>query len=278
MARDGLFHQQQSILRNATTAPNALWSLLRSGLAWRSKVNSPLRNSLPLMTITIIHLSFFAVAGLLSSRVTSTIAGQSLVRSVKCGIPVELDNLRTIDPITLKDEDLLIFNTEAVLGRLSIAKGAAYVRSCYSENANTASAGCKLFVRSHLIGIDSSAVNNASCPFGSNACATDAVRYDSGTLHSNEDLGINFPESDSLSFRRVTTCAPILGEKYATEWKDGVAESLANLSKTSVKYYEFGKDGDEHNGCDATTDTTDTTTFCVTKYLQDNTRTAYTVR
>lgn len=278
MARDGLFHQQQSILRNATTAPNALWGLIRSALAWRSKVTSPIRNSLPLMTITIFHLSFFAVAGLLSSRVTSTIAGQSLVKSGTCGIPTEIENLRAIDPINLKDEELLIFNTEAVLGRLSIAKGAAYVRSCYSDNTNAASAGCNIFVRSHLVGIDSSAVNNASCPFGSNACATAAVRYDSGTLHSNEDLGINFPESDSLSFRRVTTCAPILGEKYATEWTDGVPEKLAELSNTSAKYYEFGRDGEDQNGCYATNVTTPTTTFCVTKYLKDTTRTAYTLR
>ncbi|KAF2793447.1 hypothetical protein K505DRAFT_244347 [Melanomma pulvis-pyrius CBS 109.77] len=82
--------------------------------------------------------------------------------------------------------------------------------------------------------------------------------------------------------RRVTTCAPIISEKYATGWKDGVPETLAGLSNTSVRYYEFGARNSEFgkgdNGCDGTNSTTNLTTFCVTKYQKDNVQAAYTVQ
>ncbi|KAF2122329.1 hypothetical protein BDV96DRAFT_482825 [Lophiotrema nucula] len=77
--------------------------------------------------------------------------------------------------------------------------------------------------------------------------------------------------------RRVTTCAPITGEAYASNWTNNVPEILAGLSNTSAKFYEFGKSpGDQ--GCDATNVTTDTTTFCVTKYQKQNIQTPYTIR
>jgi hypothetical protein len=229
------------------------------------------------MTIATLHLAFFAAAGLLSSQVTSTAAGQALVKSEICGMPKEFADLRDAEPMELTEDDLLTFSTEAAIGRLTITKSAAYVRSCYTDNANVVSAGCNLFVRPYLVGINSSAINNASCPFGSNACATTAAQYDSGILYSNEDFGINYPESDSLSFRRVTTCAPVLGEKYATDWKDEVPETLAGLSNTSARYYEFGR-GKTNNGCDATNSTTNSTTFCVSKYQKENLQAAYTLR
>ena len=229
------------------------------------------------MTIATLHLAFFATAGLLSSQVTSSASGQALVKSEACGMPKEFVGLRDVEPMDLTGENLRTFSTEVAIGRLTLTKSAAYVRSCYNDNENGASAGCNLFVQSHLVGINSSAVNNASCPFGSDACDTDAVRYDSGILYSNEDFGINYPESDSLSFRRVTTCAPVLGEKYATDWRDEVPETLAGLSNTSARYYEFGK-GKNDNGCDATNSTTNSTTFCVSKYQKENLQAAYTVR
>lgn len=254
-----------------------MWSLSRSAVAWRGKVNSPILNSIPLLLITFVHIAFFAVAGLFSSQVTNTAHGQALVRSDTCGFPVELSNPRNTESADLTTEELMVFNTEVLLGRLTLTKSAAYVRSCYNDDTNSGTAACNIYVQPHLVGINASAVNNASCPFGNDACTAPAVRYDSGYIHSGEDLGINCPDRDSLSFRRVTTCAPIKGEeKYSTPWRDNVPEGYAGLSNTSIKYYEFGK-GD--NRCEATTTnfTTNTTTFCVTQYMKDNFQDAYSV-
>ncbi|KAF2470853.1 uncharacterized protein BDR25DRAFT_224685 [Lindgomyces ingoldianus] len=76
--------------------------------------------------------------------------------------------------------------------------------------------------------------------------------------------------------RRVTQCAPVNSEKYATSWKDNVTENYVRTSNTSVKYYEFGK---SIRGCEGVleNDTTPTTTFCVTQYQKDNFLDAYTL-
>jgi hypothetical protein len=81
----------------------------------------------------------------------------------------------------------------------------------------------------------------AKCPFAGNACLTPAVRFDSGLLNSNDDLGMNSPSKFSLSLRRITTCAPIDAEKYATRWRDNLTEAYGGKTKTSVKFYEFGR-------------------------------------
>ena len=275
MVRDGLFHQQQAILRNALTAENAFWTLARSGYAWRRKVKSALGSSLPLLLITFIHLAFFAAAGLFASQVTNTNAGQALVQmGGPCGFPAEVADPRTQDDANTSPDQLLALNTEALLGRLTITKSASYVRTCYNDDINSAMAICNLYVTPHLIGVDASAVTNATCPFGSNACTTPAVRYDSGHIHSSADLGINYRDSDSLTWRRVTTCAPIDGERYTTGWKDNVKITYGSLPTTRAKFYNFGKGW---NGCEVDNSTTDTTTFCVTEYQKQNYLDAYSV-
>jgi hypothetical protein len=114
----------------------------------------------------------------------------------------------------------------------------------------------------------------AKCPFGSNACLTPAVRFDSGPLNSNDDLGINSPMKHSLSLRRVTTCAPIDAEKYATQWRDNLTERYTGKTTTSVKFYEFGK-GDTECLVTLANETTNATTFCVSQRMRDYQSGAY---
>jgi hypothetical protein len=121
------------------------------------------------------------------------------------------------------------------------------------------------------MGDNSSVEEKAACPFGGNACLTDAVRYDSGLVNSNKDIGINAPLKESISFRRVTTCAPIRTDNYATEWQENLPEAYGGKktnTTTSVKFYEFGL-GD--TGCTATPpgNITNSTTFCVSQWMKD---------
>ncbi|KAH8731499.1 hypothetical protein GQ44DRAFT_604872 [Phaeosphaeriaceae sp. PMI808] len=115
---------------------------------------------------------------------------------------------------------------------------------------------------------------SVACPFGGNACVTDAVRFDSGLVDSNKDVGLNSPPKDGLSFRRVTTCAPIKVERYATKWHDNLTEQYGKQGSTGVKFYEFGK-GD--SGCEATSqqETTNLTTFCISQWMKDYLPQAY---
>ncbi|KAF2258184.1 hypothetical protein CC78DRAFT_549314 [Lojkania enalia] len=247
-----------------------------STLAWVGKVKSPFQRSLPLLLIATLHVGSFTVAGLFSSQITDTRAGLALVRSEKCGFPVELPKPGSVESAELTGEELLTFNTEVLLGRLTLTKSASYVRTCYNDDVNSGTATCNLYVKPHLVGSNATADNDAPCPFGNDACVTRAVRYDSGHIYSNRDLGINTPDFDSLSVRRVTSCAPILGEeKYSTGWRQNVSEAFVGKTNTSVKYFEFGKG---ENGCEATNETTNLTTFCVSEYQKENVQNAYTVR
>ncbi|KAF2870699.1 hypothetical protein BDV95DRAFT_496063 [Massariosphaeria phaeospora] len=77
--------------------------------------------------------------------------------------------------------------------------------------------------------------------------------------------------------RRVTQCAPIRVDNYATDWVRDIPEALVGGSNTSVKFYEFGKSSE---GCDAAKKANQTadTTFCVSDYQKETYRRAYTVR
>ncbi|KAL1607977.1 hypothetical protein SLS60_002916 [Paraconiothyrium brasiliense] len=275
--RDGLFHQQQIILRNAITAPNALWNLGRSTLAWRGKVESPFRHAVALILITVIHMSFFGVAGLFSSQIASTGAGSALVRAGVCGYPKEVSNVRAQEAYNLDGDQLIIFNSEVLLGRLTLTKSAAYARSCYNNHLEGGATDCNIYVQTYLEGVDASSIENATCPFGKDSCATDkAVRYDSGHISSSKHLGINFPEAQDVSIRRVTSCAPINSEKYATAWMSNRVEAFGGKSNTSVRFWEFGNGT---TGCRATTplNQTEKTTFCVSQYQKDYWQDPYTV-
>jgi hypothetical protein len=274
-ARDGLYHQQQIILRNAITAPNALWSLTRSAVVWKSRVATPLGRSLPLLFITTLHIACFAAAGLLSSQIASTRAGQALVDSKACGYPKQLATIRTASARKLNSTELEIFNAQVLLGRFTLTQSGAYVRSCYNGDPKGA-ADCGHFVRRSLVGKQSSVDMQAACPFGGDACATKAARIDSGILDSNNDIGLNAPPKESVSFRRVTTCAPIQVSRYATVWKDNLTEAYGNKTTTRVKFYEFGS---SDTGCIAVPpqQTTSSTTFCISQWMKDYLPGAYTV-
>jgi hypothetical protein len=120
-------------------------------------------------------------------------------------------------------------------------------------------------------GKQATADKKAACPFGGNACLTDAVRFDSGLINSNNDVGINSPLKQSVSFRRVTTCAPVRVDNYATEWQEDLPEAYGGKktnTTTRVKFYEFGL-GD--TGCTATLpeNMTNSTTFCISQWMKD---------
>lgn len=276
--RDGLFHQQQIILRNAITAPNALWNLGKSTLAWKGKVESPFRRALALILVTALHMSFFGIAGLFSSQIASTGAGSALVRAGVCGYPKEISNIRSQEAYNLEGDQLVTFNSEVLLGRLTLTKSAAYARSCYNNHLDGGATDCSMFVTTYLEGDNASADVNASCPFGGDACAASkAVKYDSGRISSSRHLGINFPQSEDVSIRRITSCAPIDSEKYATDWKDNRVEAYGGKTTTSVRFWEFGTGG--ASGCRATIpqNQTDKTTFCVSQYQKDYWQDPYTV-
>jgi hypothetical protein len=84
---------------------------------------------------------------------------------------------------------------------------------------------------------------NVSCPFSENACNGTAISLDTGRLRSDTHLGVNTRPEDALSVRKVLTCVPLAGEKYATDWQQiipDIAFSTGLPLDTKVKSYAFG--------------------------------------
>lgn len=231
--------------------------------------------STPLLFVTFIHIAVFAAAGLFSSQIASTKAGQALVSSSACGYPKQLKSIRTASQQNLNSSELDVFNAQVSLGRLTLTKSAAYVRSCYNDDSSE-TVDCAHFVRRVLLGTQAAVDVQAGCPFGNDACMTKAFRVDSGLLDSNKDIGLNAPTKDTVSFRRVTTCAPIQVKRYSTVWQANLTEVYGKQTNTSVKFYEFGK---SDTGCLAALPSQQTpqTTFCVSKWSKDYLPNAYNV-
>lgn len=217
----------------------------------------------------------FAAAGLFSSQIASTKAGQALVVSTACGYPKQMADIRTATALNLTANETDVFNAQVSLGRITLLKSASYVRSCYNDDS-TEEVDCAHFVKRVLQGAQASVDVQAPCPFGSDACKTKAYRVDSGLVDSNKDIGLNAPTKDSVLFRRVTSCAPIHADRYVTIWVHNMTEVYGKKGNTSIKFYEFGK---SDTGCVAAqpSQTTNLTTFCVSRWTKDYLPNAYNV-
>ena len=157
---------------------------------------------LPLVTFSILNIAIFGVAGVFSSQVSTSAGNEVLVSSSNCG---RLDT--DADPTTT--DYLEWFDTYLTESKIL---GASYAQQCYREDANAGS--CKTFVQANI----STTSSTAACPFDGICVESGdkALMLDTGHINSHFDLGLNGPTEDRLTFRKVTTCAPITTVGYST--------------------------------------------------------------
>lgn len=203
--RDGFHYQYQAILANKLTDLSTFWKLLKVALAWRSNIENVKRRALPLLFLTVFHMTAFYAAGIFSSRVSRS-AGEVLVKSDVCGWPDERSN-KAFDQWS--DEDMESADAWLTLLQQSFRKRAAYARSCYSTQSQTQSSLCNIYAAPS---IKSRIDPAAPCPFFERTCTTTTVSIDSGLIDSHLHLGINAPVQDRIQFRKLMTCTPILLE------------------------------------------------------------------
>ncbi|KAH7064406.1 hypothetical protein BKA63DRAFT_173039 [Paraphoma chrysanthemicola] len=198
--QDAIYHQEQVILRNADTSATALWRLSRLLWAWRQRGLVRKRLVWPL-TMSLLMLGAFAVAGVFSSRVATTRGGEVLLVGDKCA--------------SLNTSMFTAENLGMAQSYLSdrIKSSANYASICYTDSGSAES--CRTFVRSNL---PFSATRDVECPFPGKEkiCHSShgAIRLDSGYLNSHYDLGINAPPSHRFQYRSLNECAPLRGGQY----------------------------------------------------------------
>lgn len=192
--RDGLYHQQQVILRNFSPA-DAATALVQVGWQWRSRIRNPARRSLPLALVPLAHSIVFLLAAILSATASSSQGNEVLVSSPYCGlINYGTPNLTAVVNI------LNSYETQ------SLSDSASYARSCYaSEGTGRTWQDCSTFPASRLPVIQT----NTSCPFEADICTAPSIQLDTGLMDSDLSFGMNAPPSNRVKFRKVTSCAPI---------------------------------------------------------------------
>lgn len=209
---DGLYFQQQVILRNPGSPLQAVSRFLRITWAWRAQRPGKLvprrlksRTFVVSLPPLLVFVGFTA-AGILVGDMTRPRYGSDNLRiyPANCGI-LSMMNLDTAEG----------FSASAQRNSKNMQAAKVYTRECYE--ATTASPACGVYPQKSL----PFALANVSCPFGEDSkgnslCTVDsALNLDTGLLDSNSLLGINASPENRILLRRSSTCSPINSTEYA---------------------------------------------------------------
>ncbi|KAI0972391.1 hypothetical protein F4678DRAFT_478828 [Xylaria arbuscula] len=196
-----VYHQRQAILRNSSSPEGGIQQLLK--LAWANRHGSSRFSPLLIIIVASVCISAFAVAGGLSSQISTAVGSEVLIDSLNCGY---------IDPKKLAGQDGQVSFPEQLFALVpnraeTIDNAANYAQQCYS-NDTAGTLDCGRFVTKKL---ESFIDNKATCPFQDKMCRSNStnIRIDSGYINSHEHLGHNYPAGDRILARNVFHCAPI---------------------------------------------------------------------
>jgi hypothetical protein len=200
-ARDGLFHQQQAILRNDNSDVSTIWVFGRLAYAWRSRSPKTFRKSWPIIMIGLLHLVAFTAASILASRITTTDEEVLVARNPYCGPWGGFNG----NP----GSDVEVLNLFKAYTYTTVQSTQKYVQSCLTNPQSLPE--CTMFINPRL---NWTSAINSTCPFG-DLCLGPALYLDTGLIDSRDDLGINSHESDRVQWRHNLTCSPITTDGYS---------------------------------------------------------------
>ena len=192
--QDGLYQQQQVVLRNSSPE-DAARSFMQIGWAWRSRTHNSMTRSLPLALLALVFWVAFLLAAILSAAASTSQGDEVLISSPYCGqLNFDTTNLTTIT------------NFYTDYATKSMSDSVSYARSCYSsEGTGRTWQDCSTFPVPRLPTTQS----NVPCPFDADICRAPAIQLDTGLMDSDLAFGVNAPPKNRIAFRKVTTCAPI---------------------------------------------------------------------
>ena len=189
---DGLFRQQQAILRTLPSPSSLMADSVKLWWFWRQRSNRALTRSLVQFLLGALCTIGFVVASIFSSYVVTTSDLEVLVDSPLCG---RVNRSLPLDNIRMQDATLRSFSTP-------------YAQECY-HSQTILPARCRAFVRPSV----PFTVERVPCPFDTEYCTEEdsntlpAIALDSGSIDLNEGFGMNLPRTERVSYRRRTTCA-----------------------------------------------------------------------
>ncbi|KAK0641330.1 hypothetical protein B0T16DRAFT_461405 [Cercophora newfieldiana] len=204
---DELHQQQQVALRNSANNVHALLLMLRLAFGWgipkrRTSKMAAFGGSIPLIVLTLLGAIGWAVAQLFLAVVWTNTGDHFLVIPNHCGLVAATSNVTTAAGQAQFD---------LIKGGLTGAN--IYQLQCYRQHNDSDAdrTRCNKFPVPRLDWIGS----DAECPFGNKDLCLPATnstpfRMDSGYINSQTHLGINVEHSNSIDFRYIATCSPLV--------------------------------------------------------------------
>ncbi|TGJ87196.1 hypothetical protein E0Z10_g1603 [Xylaria hypoxylon] len=215
-----IYYQHQAILRNASSAEEGLRLLL--SLVRSNPYRDVLLRPLSTFAVAVLCIVAFTLAGGYSSRVSTAIGDEVLIKSSNCGYR---------SPIFWSEQSA----ASSVYYSDRISSAATYAAQCYSNSSSTVktqTSGCSQFVSSHINGNTNI---GAACPFkDEKLCRTvsENLVIDSGILDSHAHFGLNAPLNERILWRNAFHCAPLV-----TEGRSAIYLSDHPSLNGSTKYY-----------------------------------------
>ncbi|KAK3322745.1 hypothetical protein B0H66DRAFT_515399 [Apodospora peruviana] len=219
-ASDGLHHQRQAVLRNASNPDEGVITLLDLMLSWRGAASRPFRRLLLPLIVSSCCVAAFTLAGGFSSSVqfSDDLGSEVLLTGKNCAMSYFPDTGTT------RDYEALYYPY------LAKQKGSAanYASQCYTNNTGGI-LKCGTFVQQRL---PVKANYEADCPFKGGLCKTNSsnIHLDTGYLDSHAHFGLNTPPEQRILFRKTLHCAPLFTEGH---------KQVFNVSrdKSYTRYY-----------------------------------------
>ena len=189
---EGMYWQQQVLLRTMPTPTAFLADYIKISWAWRSKVPHAFLRSLPMLAFGLLFAIGSIAAGISTAYAVDNSNIEVLVSSPHC------DRLNNTKIVMSTASGTPIFTA---LGD-SIQ---SYAVNCY-QNSSSLPAICRNTFHKPNITFSTAP---APCPWNETMCTgegSSAITMDSGIVDLRKQFGLNVAEKDSVRLRRKTTC------------------------------------------------------------------------
>ncbi|KAF7554654.1 hypothetical protein G7046_g6760 [Stylonectria norvegica] len=194
---EGLYHQQQTTLRNESSSIAIGTAFIKLWRAWGRRNPKVIMSTWPLIVGALASFAIFLVAlpFVVAYALLDNQGDAILIRSPNCGFWIASFPENAVTASTAQTNQ----SWEA----------ATYVDSCYESDAP--SSLCDKFLPQRRLPMF--AWSTAECPFAKEMCLSQekypAHKLQTKVLDSHEDFGINSPSNRRVKFQRTTTCAPL---------------------------------------------------------------------
>lgn len=202
-ARDGVYHQEQAVLRNNVSDINSLWQFVKIWWSWRSASVWRAWTSLVLISLGLLHLLGFAAASILAFHMTTTGDQVLLASSSACGPWCPLTTTEEVEDEALSDACQSYFDS-------TVVASSNFVQNCLASAEFLPE--CDKYQRKQLNWTST----KVPCIYDG-LCLGDSdgtLQMSTALLDSRDDFGINSRDDDRIQLKKIATCVPINPNNY----------------------------------------------------------------